>query len=202
MKTPNRTTEDAPNATNDQSTLTIYVRGGGGLGNILFQIATAIYYKETLGGTIVLRNWERMGYGTSNMFGKAQGVKINGKDVPYTSTIFKKFSLYEQPENAVLLHPRNCEIRHEYDPKSHKNILLEGGCQDTDLFKKHLHKIPGYLNLQDKTITAYVKAKYKNIDKGVCIGLRVGSDFKHMKKITRNSYINALEKTENHEDKH
>ena len=173
---------------------TIYVNGVGGLGNSLFQIASAIYYKETYGGTISLSRNDILRFGTSNCFGKRQSVQKNGKNIPYTDTIFKKFGSHRILENHTIVH--NHYGNKKYVPKENidENILISGYCQNIGLFKEHLYKMPEYLNLQDTTAINYIKSKYKNIDKGICIGLRVGHDFKHMNKITRSSYITALEK--------
>lgn len=174
-------------------TLIIYVNGfaHAGLGNLLFQIASAIYYKETFGGNILLNNNNTLRFGTS--IEKKQSVKKDGENIPYTDTIFKKFDIYKKLENHIIIH--NDYTNNKHVPN--KNILISGYCQNIDLFKEYLYKMPEYLNLQDKTIINYIKSKYKNIDRGIFIGLRVGNDWRHMKKITRDSYINALEKLKN-----
>ena len=46
----------------------IYVNGIGGLGNTLFQIANAIYYKKKFVGTILLGNNNIVKFRTSNQF--------------------------------------------------------------------------------------------------------------------------------------
>jgi len=169
----------------------IYVDGCGGLGNSLYQIATAIYYKETYGGTILLKNENTLQFGTSNIFGKKQNVKIDGQDIPYTSTIFKKFKFYKKLENYKIVD--NKYTNNKYVPNNNENILISVFNQNINLFKDFLYKIPEYLNLQDKIIINHIKSKYKNIENGIMIGLRVGKDWRS-KRITRDSYINALQK--------
>lgn len=170
----------------------IYVNGTGGLGNSLFQIASAIYYKETYGGNILLQKNDTLMYGTSNKFNKIQNMTLNATNVPYTNTILSKFDFYNKINNAVIVN--NAYENIKYTVKGNENILIRGYCQNINLFKPFLHKIPKYLNLEDETIINFIKSKYKNINNGILISLRVGSDFAHMKKITRNSYINALKK--------
>uniref|UniRef100_A0A6C0F724 Glycosyl transferase family 11 n=1 Tax=viral metagenome TaxID=1070528 RepID=A0A6C0F724_9ZZZZ len=171
--------------------INIYVNGIGGLGNCLFQISTAIYYKEMFGGNILLNNNNKIKFGTSNKFGRKQNVIKLGKDIPYTETIFKCFDMCKKgKKNCIKIH--NDNTNNKIVPS--KNILISGYCQNIHLFEEYLHKVPQYLNLNDPTIINYIKSKYENIEQGIFIGLRVGDDFKHMKKITRKSYQNALEK--------
>ena len=69
----------------------VYVGGKGGLGNCLFQIATAIYYVERYKYKIILdKNSKNMTYGTSNKFNRKQGKKKNNMDITYDQTIYKK----------------------------------------------------------------------------------------------------------------
>ena len=170
--------------------LIIYVSGaknGRGLGNCLFHIASAVYYRETFGGTILLAENNDVRFGHPRF---SLRMKKNGKDIPYTDTILSKFGFYKKLEDHRIMHNDYTNVKCVPD----KNILISGYSQNLNLFKEYLHKLPEYLNLQDKTIISYIQAKYKNLDKGICIGLRVGEDFAHMKTITRESYINALKK--------
>ena len=171
-------------------TFIIYVNGKAGLGNSLFQIGTAIYYKETFGGTILIKNNNTLKFGTSNKFGKNKCIKKEGENFPYTNTILNKFKYYKKIKDHSVIH--NDYTNNKCIPS--RNILISGYCQNIYLFKDYLHKIPRYLNLEDPTIINYIKSKYKNIEQGIFIGLRVGKDFRRMKKITRNSYRNALKK--------
>ena len=170
--------------------MAIYVGGTGGLGNCLFQIATAIYYKEKYGGNIYLDSNNRsLFYGTSNVHGRQKNLVVKGKDVTYRDSIFKHFSYREVSNGCEIV--ENGHTANKIVPR--KNILIKGWCQNLDLFQDYLHKMPEYLDLTDATITNHIKTKYKNIDNGIMIGLRVGNDFRHMTGINRGSYINALE---------
>jgi len=168
----------------------IYVRGTGGLGNCLFQIATAIYYKEKYGGNIYLDSNNRsLFYGTSNVHGRRKNLVIKGKDVTYRESIFKHLSYREVSGGCEIV--ENNHTANKIVPR--KDILIKGWCQNLGLFQDYLHKIPEYLDLTDAAITNYIRNKYSNIETGVMIGLRVGNDFRHMTGIDRGSYINALE---------
>ena len=168
--------------------LAIYVGGTGGLGNSLFQIATAIYYKEKYGGSIHLNaNNRSFLYADSLVRGRQQ--KRKGKDVTYRESIFKHLSYREVSNGCEIV--ENGHTANKIVPQ--RNILIKGWCQNLDLFQEYLHKMPEYLNLTDATITNYIRGKYSNIETGVMIGLRAGDDWRHMTGISRGSYINALE---------
>tara|TARA_B100001093_G_C26768015_1_gene988789 strand:- start:534 stop:1400 length:867 start_codon:yes stop_codon:yes gene_type:complete len=185
------------NIFNKDLTKNIYVNGCGGLGNILFQIASAIYYKEKFGGNIFLRNSNNIKYGTSNKFGRKQSLVINDNKIPYTDSIFKKFDLYDHEITEPYITIHNRYTAKKYDPEG-KSLLFPSKpsclCQNINLFLNYLEKIPSYLHFEDSQIKNYIRMKYPNIEYGTMIGIRVGRDFSHMKKITRQSYINALEK--------
>lgn len=171
----------------------IYVKGQGGLGNSLFQIAVAIYYKEKYGGSILLINGDPLKFGTSKKFGRIKNVKSNNADVPYLNTIFNKFDVIDLPDTKYKI-IKNDYTNNIYAPKLHENIFIKGYCQNADLFKDYLNKMPIYLNLSDDNVSNYIKTKYPKIENGIMVGLRVGKDFRKMKKITRNSYVKALNK--------
>ena len=171
----------------------IHVRGTGGLGNCLFQIAAAVYYKEKYGGSIYLNSDNRkLFYGTSDSFGRHKNRTEKGRDITYRESIFKHFSYRKLVGD--------CEIvENDYTANiivPQRDILIRGWCQNLDLFQDYLHKMPEYLDLEDTAIMNHIKTKYKNIDSGIMIGLRVGNDFRHMTGIDRGSYINALEALE------
>ena len=169
----------------------VYVNGVGGLGNCLFQIATAVYYKEKYNMNILLKtDSDFLLYGTSNKFNRNKMRKKNKIELTYKDTIYKKFNFYKNIKNNYQI------IRNDYTddkviPKS--DLLIDGYCQNLNLFDEYLYKIPKYLNLEDNYVNNLLKTKYKNINNGIMIGIRVGNDFHHMKKINRNSYLNALD---------
>ena len=172
----------------------VYVYGipGCGLGNVLFQISSAIYYCEKYSYGLELLSTDEVLYGTSNKHGKVKCiVDENNNFLSYDKTIFKniKFCKYI---------PANCiNLTNEYTstiiiPTGYP-ILLHGYCQNINLFKDHLTKMSKYLHLDDSHIKEYIFNKYGNITNEICLGIRIGSDFSHMKKITLNSYLKALE---------
>ena len=171
----------------------VYVDGIAGLGNTLFQIATAISYKEKYNLDIFLKSDSyEIQYGTSIMFNriKLSNDPISNEYITYDKTIFSKFDYYDTAIHSVI------ELVNDYTdniiiPSS--DIRIKGYCQNIGLFKEYIHKIPEYLHLNDPIRNNYIKSKYKNLENGVMIGVRIGDDFNHMNKLTRNSYINALE---------
>ena len=171
----------------------VYVDGIAGLGNTLFQIATAIGYKEKYNLDIFLKSDSyEIKYGTSIMFNriKLSNDSISNQYITYDKTIFSKFDYYDTTSNSVF------ELINDYTdniiiPLS--DIKIKGYCQNVNLFKEYIHKIPEYLCLDDPIKNNYIKSKYKNFDNAIMIGVRIGDDFNHMKKLTRNSYIKALE---------
>ena len=177
----------------------VYVDGIAGLGNSLFQIATAISYKEKYNLDIFLKSGSyEIQYGTSIMFNRIKlgNDPISNEYITYDKTIFSKFDYYDTANHSAI------ELVNDYTSKDYcscniiipsSDIIIKGYCQNIGLFKDYIHKIPEYLHLNDPVRNNYIKSKYKNLENSVMIGVRIGDDFKHMKKLTRNSYIKALE---------
>jgi beta-1,4-mannosyl-glycoprotein beta-1,4-N-acetylglucosaminyltransferase len=171
----------------------VYVDGIAGLGNTLFQIATAIGYKEKYNLDIFLKlDSYEIKYGTSILFNRKKLTIDQNSDqyITYDKTIFSKFNYYNKTED-LLVELENNYTDNIITPSS--DIKIKGYCQNINLFKEYIYKIPEYLYLNDPIRNNYIKSKYKNFDNAIMIGIRIGDDFKHMKKINRNSYINALE---------
>lgn len=184
---------------NGKGTMNVYVDGKSifgeylGLGNILYQVATAIYYSEKYNYRICLINNPGILYGTSNYFGRNKSIIINSKYIGYNITILHKLNWVESESS-------NCQIiEHNYScdtviPDMTKDIFIKGYCQNISLFKEYIHKIPDYLKLSDSSIINYINKKYPNLGNSICIGLRIGEDFQHMTKIKFDSYKKALHK--------
>lgn len=170
--------------------LKIYVNGVGGLGNCLFQVAAAIYYAEKYNGEIILNPKSKwIMSGTANAYGKHQIKRVNGKDITYNQSIFKNFKWSEKKENAII---HNCNFEDKKLNNPSKNIHIQGYCQNKNLFLEYIDQIPKYLYLNDENIINYLKNKYQGIEEGICVGLRVGRDFAHMKRLKTESYKKAL----------
>ena len=179
--------------------MSIIVNGTGGIGNSLFQIATAIYYAEEYNYKIVLKKTNALIYGGSNSFIKLHGKTYDRiyKDLKtgivktYKDTIYKNF--YFDIDDEI---QKSGQLTNNYtDIKVvpfGQNIEIAGYSQNLNLFYKHIDKIPKYLCLNDENIINYIRNKYKNIENSICIGIRVGEDYTHMKKISSKSYSNAL----------
>lgn len=175
----------------------ILVTGIGGLGNCLFQIATALYYCEKYGYKIYLdENSHCLHYGTSNFTNRKQCKTINNTDVSYKNTIYKKISYincYQHPIHGQTIH--NDYSDNKIVPNEHDiHLIISGYCQNPNLFSEIRNNIINYLNIGDDETMQYLKNKY-NFDenqKNIMVGLRLCDDFAHAKKINNNSYKNAL----------
>jgi len=71
----------------------IIVKGIGGLGNCLFQIASAIYYAEKYGYTLILDDSSNsLHIGTSNYTNRFKSKTDNNNIISYKNTIFNKLT--------------------------------------------------------------------------------------------------------------
>jgi hypothetical protein len=178
----------------------IYINGIGGLGNCLFQIAVGIYYREKYKNyKIILNKTPEILYGTSNMFGKTKCLQDkDGNFIDYSKTIFSKFSFAEKDSiidnDHIILHNDFKDIIIEL---SKQNLLISNYYQHQNIFFPYLNKISDYLYLKDEKIINYIKSKYSNIENSICIGIRIGEDYKHMNKLTIDSYKKGLEYLKN-----
>lgn len=175
----------------------IYIQGSGGLGNCIFHIATGIYYAEKYNGKIFLIDNYVLHIGTST-YGNRNNAKkdANGNIVSYKTTIFNNPNLnwiQGNQCNQITAVINNDYTDYKIVPKNDEKILIQGFNQNINLFSDVLDKIPFYLNLTEQTIYDYLKGKYKFAKKNIMIGIRVGDDFSHMKKITPKSYKKAIE---------
>jgi hypothetical protein len=173
----------------------VIVKGVGGLGNCLFQIATAIYYSEKYGYHIYLdENSSNLHYGTSNYTNRKQCRIVDNIEVSYKNTIFKKIN-YTNCDEFIgkIIHNDYQDIK--ILPNDEDTILvIDGYCQNKYLFSEVRNNIINYLNVYDEETINYLKIKY-NFDensKNIMLGIRVGDDFSHMTKITKKSYKNAI----------
>ena len=86
----------------------ILVYGIGGLGNCLFQLATAIYYKEKYNFDEIILNYnDNLLWGTCYMSDRDKRYKINNVPISYKETIFKKINF----------------IKHQSEFEKHKFII-------------------------------------------------------------------------------
>ena len=72
------------------------------------------------------------------------------------------------------------------------DLYIKGYCQNVNLFIEFIEKIPKYLNLNDSFFIDYINKKYGDISNSICIGIRIGNDFKNMTKLKSESYIKAI----------
>lgn len=173
---------------------TVFVKGISGLANNIFQVLAAIYYAEKFNAKILIdkRN-KNLKWGTSRMFGRYTCRENNGVPVPYHDSIFRKLQKTSVISNNLTIH--NDFSGNKLDLKPTDAALIGGYCQNKDLFIDYKDAIFKYLNLFDPTILNYLAVKYPMNPnfKNIMVGLRIGKDFSHMKKLTRNSYTKALD---------
>lgn len=165
----------------------IYVKGTGGLGNSLFQIMTAVFYKEKFPqhyDEIILSDNQRepIHFGTSREFNKdkARGGKNGGEKLSYKYTIFSKFKF--EPFDLEQIPHIDCFNAYTntiYNPIQNINIHITGYNQNRDLFKDVLHCARKYLNLDDREIMDSLKEKYPELwlRPNIMVGVRAGYDF-------------------------
>lgn len=179
---------------NNEKKIFVQRTGGTQLGNFLYKIATAIYYREEFGYEIFLDKKGIPGLSFNYPTKDYLRNRETNEYVPFDKSILSKFDWYGGNDNK----PENFEIIHnDYSDTiivPTKNIMITGYCQNINLFKKHLNKMPKYLNLNDNTIRDYINSKYKNVKDSIVIGVRAGEDWKNMIKLQRESYISALNK--------
>ena len=187
----------------------VLVSGTGGLGNCLFQIATALVYVEKYNYKLILdESSHHLHIGTSNYTNrKKYKMYEDGRIISYKDSIFKNLN-YKNCSNI------RCKT-YQYDYKGERiipdendeRIKITGLCQNIDLFSEVLFskvKMMNYLNLLEEKDMNYIKNKY-NINSGaknIMLGIRICDDFKHMQKINKISYEKALNQLvlENEED--
>ena len=111
----------------------IYVSGGNGmgLGNCMFQIATAAYYCEKYNYKMYIDQefCTCFEYGTSNMFGRQ---KSSGN---YLNNIFKNIKIKSAKIDIVLFNDYSDNILPEKDLKGLKNLSISGYSQNINLME-------------------------------------------------------------------
>ena len=172
----------------------IYINGISGLGNNLYQIAVAIYYKETYKNCNIILNQrsECLNLGTGNKFGK------NRLKTSYLNTLLNKFdTIYIIPNNSIILY-NDCNTLNKIDlsNKTNKNIVIDGYCQNIDLFFEIRNKLWDYFNIENEDSNNSILQKY-TINKesiNIMLGIRVGMDggFKYSK-FTKKSYKKVID---------
>jgi len=184
----------------------VYINGISGLANNIFQIFSAIPYAEEYNAKIILNNTsEILHYGTSDKFGRNVSRTINGVKQSYLNTIFNKFDTTYDISDKTHVVDNDCFTKNKLELNNpDMKLLITGYCQNIELFYKHSDRLFDYLNLSDETIINYVNYKYPmdSSIKNIMLGIRIGNDFKHMKKLTKNSYTNALKKLIKSDDKY
>lgn len=178
----------------------ICVSGSGGLGNTLYQIACAIDYCENYenASIVLLKHPAELNYtsGTADAFNRKQALRdpVTGDVVPYSQTILSKFTFVETfPEPRTIFCNNYDSKVMEWDSK-YTHLEIEGYQQHRELFQRTMDAWPKYFNLYNKHMLRHlVKTYAPSPESCVCIGIRRGNDFKHMKAIT-NRVLNRVKK--------
>ena len=154
---------------------TIFIKGIAGLTNNIFQIFAAIPYAEKAGcnARIILdKGSELLHYGSSNRFNRDVTRKVNGACQSYLDNIFNKLdSAYLDPRSqkgdpffidATLSNDIFSANTYNFETPENKydKILIDGYCQNIELFYNYKDKLLKYINFSDKSILEYVKNKY------------------------------------------
>jgi GR25 family glycosyltransferase involved in LPS biosynthesis len=174
---------------------TVYVSGIGGLGNNLFQLAVAIYYKETNKdkniNIILDGSSELLRHGSGNKFGRKR-LKTS-----YLDSILNKFNTSSCIPKCDYNLYNDCLSLNKIDlsNKENSSILISGYCQNVDLFFSVGEKLLEYFNLDDSDVKNSLLDKYK-IDSSainIMLGIRIGIDggFKYSK-FTKQTYTSVL----------
>jgi len=149
-----------------------------GLGNIMFQIATACYYKEKYNYQILLNyNNKFINNGSAELFGR----KVLKQS--YLKSIFKNIkSTIDRPtHNTILLNDCNSVNKYE-DLNLPDAFIVNGFCQNIELFFEIREKL---IDIFDLTCSNDLLNKYTICDKNINImmGIRIGPDggFKYSK---------------------
>jgi hypothetical protein len=119
-----------------------------GLGNILFQVAAAIYYAEKYNYKIILKRTYPICFGTSNMFGREKMSTMGMKQYKtYDKTIFKKF-MFDNGyiEDSIVVSNYFSDIK--INPEG-RHVIIDCYSQNIQLFYEYIHEIPKYLYLDD-----------------------------------------------------
>ena len=169
----------------------VYFYGCGGLGNVLFQLSSAIHYCEQHNFELKIIKTHANLYGTSNYFGKTKCLQIDNQNISYDKTIFSKLQFVDNVDGEYITvhNDFTCDT---INPEE-KNIRISGHNQNLGLFSSVMNKIPNYLFLDDANIKRYILEKYPNIENSTIICVRIGFDFKHMNKIQPESYLKAID---------
>ena len=174
----------------------IYINGVSGLGNNLFQIALAIYYKETyknMNFNIILdKSSKTLIYGTANEFGR-QKLKTS-----YLENILNKFQTINKIPTGLNVLNNDFSSLNAIDftnTTNTTNLVLSGFSQNVDLFFDVRDKLLNYLNLDDESIKQPLLKKYKfdNSAINIMLGIRIGNDGGYRySKFTKQSYAQAI----------
>ena len=173
----------------------ICIPGIGGLGNCLYQLASAIHYAETYPNAqiVALRSLNMM-FGSAQASDRKQSLHDGyDKPIPYENTIFARITFIDELPGPAIQFDNGYGHHHiPWDQTTHLHIINYQ--QHRDLFLAHFNKLSKYISVHNEIVLHGLVEKYGKGDPAyfqlcVCIGIRRGKDFEHMQKVT-NASIN------------
>lgn len=179
----------------------ICVGGMQGLGNTLYQVASAIDYCERVPNSqILLLDGPSFFTGSANYEGRQQALTDgDGKMVPYKATIFSKFAFVTQFPNPRQSFEQDYGPDHiQWDPER-THLEIKSWQQHVNLFRRSMHVWDKYFNFKHIGMMRHLLNRYaynqtqpiKWFNNCVCIGIRRGQDFRHKTAIT-NKILNRI----------
>ena len=164
----------------------IFVKGGQQyeLGNCIFQIAAAAYYCEKYNYTLFLDgNSESLNYRTSNNFNRQTQKKSYFNQIfkninkEYNNFAYNTIAFNNYTDN-IILPDDSLKTSMLSDVSTQNNILIDGYCQNINLFYDIKDKLLNYLYFNDNDNINYIKTTYNlhDYDVNVMVGLRIDSD--------------------------
>jgi hypothetical protein len=175
----------------------VYVPGISGLGNCLFQLASAMHYVYRFGYTVVMVRSEPLLWGTSHKHGRSAFLRCpqTGQPLSYEQSIFKGLVFVDRIETKTTL-VSNTYTSTRVIPWQDENLEIAGYSQNIDLFKEYLPVMRQHYVFidaeQNAFLDKYIADRYGDLSEATCVGIRLGRDFAHMKSITPESYQRAL----------
>jgi hypothetical protein len=172
----------------------VYFEGDGGLGNCLYQLAVAVWYKETysyFNYKILCKYTNATQFGTSVLFDRKKAVLDDkGNPIPYNKTIFKNIEFTEKKYKGKILFNDYTDTK---ITSIGQDLIIKGYNQHRNLFKNSLKGVKQILNLSfpyEFNILNSIE-----LEVCVCICIRLGKDW--INKYNTESYCRAFDTLKN-----
>jgi hypothetical protein len=170
----------------------IYIEGEGGLGNCLYQLAVALWYKETYSYynyKIICKRSHQMLMGTSNQFERKKYLTDDSQNpVTYEKSIFKNLEFTDKKHKGKIIHNDYTDTK---IIALGQDLVIKGYNQHRNLFKDILPTLKTLLTFSIPFNLGAIGLTTEQLQHAVCIGVRLGNDWRN--KYTSESYKNAIE---------